>query len=67
MASNATEGHIWQEFSSDTYKHLPTVHVTDLVYPLATSLNRFPSVHGRPRVLSNTDFGKRMGDSSIFA
>ncbi len=42
MASNAIEGHIWQEFSSDTYKQLPTVHVTDLVNPLAPSLRLMP-------------------------
>ncbi len=42
MASNATEGHIWQEFSSETYKQLPTVHVTDLVDPLHTSLKLLP-------------------------
>jgi len=42
MASNATEGHIWQEFSSDTYKKLPTVHITGLVDPLHTSLTLLP-------------------------
>jgi hypothetical protein len=42
MASNATEGHIWQEFSSDTYKKLPAVHVTDLVDPIHTDLHLLP-------------------------
>ena len=36
------EGHIWQEFSSETYKHLPPVHVTDLVNPLHPSLKLIP-------------------------
>src|SRR5450631_4533939 len=42
MASNATEGHIWQDFSSDTYKNLPEVQITGLVNPLHTSLNLLP-------------------------
>ncbi len=42
MASNATEGHIWQDFSSDTYKNLPTVQITGLVNPLHASLNLLP-------------------------
>jgi hypothetical protein len=42
MASNATQGHIWQEFSSDTYKQLPTVHISGLVDPLHTSLKLLP-------------------------
>jgi hypothetical protein len=42
MASNATEGHIWQEFSSDTYKKLPDVHISGLVNPLDTDLKLHP-------------------------
>lgn len=42
MASNATQGHIWQEFSSDTYKNLPEVHITGLVNPLHTGLTLLP-------------------------
>ena len=42
MASNATEGHIWQEFSSDTYKSLPAVHIDGLVNPLNTDLKLLP-------------------------
>ena len=42
MASNATEGHIWQDFSSKTYKELPPVHITGLVDPLHTSLRLLP-------------------------
>jgi hypothetical protein len=42
MASNATEGHIWQEFSSGTYKKLPEVHIDGLVNPLHTSLHLLP-------------------------
>ncbi|HEY1986139.1 MAG TPA: hypothetical protein VGG85_12050 [Terracidiphilus sp.] len=42
MASNATEGHIWQNFSSDTYKKLPDVHISGLVNPLHTGLDLLP-------------------------
>jgi hypothetical protein len=38
MGSNATAGHIWANFSSDTYKQLPPVHITGLVDPLHTNL-----------------------------
>jgi cytochrome c5 len=38
MGSNATEGHIWAAFSSETYKKLPPVHVSGLVNPLQPSL-----------------------------
>ena len=42
MASNAMEGHIWQEFSSDTYKKQPDVHIDNLVNPLRTDLKLLP-------------------------
>jgi hypothetical protein len=42
MASNATQGHIWKEFSSDTYKQLHAVHISGLVDPLHTSLKLLP-------------------------
>lgn len=42
MASNATEGHIWQDFSSDTYKKQPEVPINDLVNPLNTDLKLLP-------------------------
>jgi hypothetical protein len=42
MASNAIEGHIWQDFSSNTYKKQPDVHITGLVNPLHTSLTLLP-------------------------
>lgn len=42
MASNATQGNIWQEFSSTTYKQLPPVRVNGLVDPLHTSLRLVP-------------------------
>lgn len=42
MASNAAKGHIWQEFSSSTYKELPPVHITGLVNPLHPSLTLAP-------------------------
>lgn len=42
MATNATTGHLWQQFSSDTYKSLPTVHIDGLVNPLNTDLKLLP-------------------------
>ena len=42
MGSNAMAGHIWANFSSDTYKELPPVKVTGLVNPLHPSLTLLP-------------------------
>ena len=42
MGTNATEGNIWQDFSSNTYKEQPKVLVTGLVDPLHTSLRLLP-------------------------
>ena len=42
MGSNATAGHIWADFSSDTYKQLPPVHVDGLVDPIHTRLRLLP-------------------------
>jgi cytochrome c5 len=38
MGSNAMEGHIWAAFSSETYKKLPSVHISGLVNPLNPDL-----------------------------
>jgi hypothetical protein len=43
MATNAERGHIWEEFSSESYKTAKPVEVTGLVDPLHPSL-RLPSV-----------------------
>lgn len=42
MGSNAMAGHIWANFSSDTYKQLPPVTVTGLIDPLHPSLKLLP-------------------------
>ena len=42
MGSNAIEGHIWQNFSSETYKKQADVHINDLVNPLHTDLKLLP-------------------------
>lgn len=42
LGSNATQGHIWQDFSSETYKKLPDVEIDDLVNPLFTDLKLPP-------------------------
>jgi hypothetical protein len=34
LASNATEGHIWDSFSSQTYKDLPSVGKIDVINPV---------------------------------
>ncbi len=81
MASNATEGHIWQNFSSDTYKKLPDVHIEDLVNPLDTDLKLLPikatggrgyyrtptlaNVWATAPLLHNNALGVMTGDPSI--
>jgi mono/diheme cytochrome c family protein len=39
LASNAVQGHLWQQFSSETYKQSPPVRVNGLPHPL------FPVLH----------------------
>jgi len=34
MASNATRGHVWDNFSSETYKTLPAVGAIEVMHPL---------------------------------
>jgi hypothetical protein len=46
MASNATSGNIWQDFSSNTYKELPPVRITGLVNPLHPDLS-LPAVEAK--------------------
>lgn len=43
LATNAERGHIWEEFSSESYKTAPPVRLTGLVDPLHPSL-RLPAV-----------------------
>jgi hypothetical protein len=42
MGSNAMAGHIWANFSSDTYKQLPPVRISGLVDPLHPSITLLP-------------------------
>lgn len=49
MGSNAMKGRIWQDFSSDTYKTMPDVHIDGLVNPIHPSLKLLPfdAIEGR--------------------
>lgn len=41
LASNATEGHIWDNFSSSTYKSLPSVGEIQVQHPLDGSMSNY--------------------------
>jgi hypothetical protein len=45
LATNATDGHIWDNFSSQTYKSLPSVGTIEVQHPLdgSTSSYRMPA------------------------
>ena len=81
LATNAERGHIWEEFSSETYKNSPPVHVTGLKDPLGTGLlrpganasggagyYRTPSLVGvwaTAPFLHNNAVGLYIGDTSV--
>ena len=44
LATNAERGHIWQEFSSESYKSLPSVQVEGLANPLFPILQLSPVI-----------------------
>ena len=67
MASNATRGHIWEQFSSETYKALPPVgtlqglfNPRDPAHPIEFTL---PA--GGPRLLPDAVAHQRLGDGAV--
>ena len=66
LATNAERGQIWEQFSSESYKTSPPVHVTGLVDPLHPSL-RLPACRGdrRTRILSHSVVGECVGDRAV--
>jgi cytochrome c1 len=48
FATNAKEGHIWQNFSSDTYKKLPPSDPIEVYNPYTDKMESFPSPSGGP-------------------
>lgn len=80
LATNATRGHIWDNFSSDTYKTLPSVGAIEVLNPFTNSSERFTPPGGGPgyyRVpsllgiwatapfLHNNALGQYAGDPSV--
>jgi hypothetical protein len=80
LATNATRGHVWDNFSSETYKTLPAVAAIEVVNPIDNSLHKFRPVGGGPgyyRVpsllgiwatapfLHNNSVGNYSGDPSV--
>ena len=79
LATNATRGHVWSDFSSDTYKSLPSARQLDVQDPFDGSLRtitlpsggpgyyRVPSLLGlwaRAPLLHNSALGDTTGDPS---
>ncbi|MFT3780948.1 MAG: hypothetical protein QM790_02965 [Nibricoccus sp.] len=80
FGTNATKGHIWANFSSDTYKGLPTVGEIDFYNPYSDAMEKFKAPSGGPgyyRTASlisiwtsapffhNNSLGKFTGDPSV--
>ena len=78
--SNAKAGHIWQEFSSSTYKNLPAVGEIDVWNPYEERVEQFtiqgggPGYYRTPSLISiwssapflhNNALGKYTGDPSV--
>ena len=78
--TNAKRGHIWDAFSSETYKNLPSVGNIDVWNPFTGQTNKFPMPGGGPGYyrtpsliscwssapfLHNNALGKFTGDPSV--
>ena len=48
LATNATRGHVWDNFSSETYKSLPTAGDIEVQDPFTQSMRTFPAPAGGP-------------------
>jgi hypothetical protein len=80
MASNAIKGHVWNDFSSESYKSLPSVGTIDLYNPITDEVfqwqapgggrgyQRVPSlvsVWSTAPYLHNNELGEFTGDPSV--
>ena len=78
--TNATEGHIWANFSSQTYKELPSVGIIEVWNPYTNAAEKFTIPGGGPGYyrtaslvccwssapfLHNNSLGKFTGDPSV--
>ena len=78
--TNATQGHIWANFSSETYKELPSVGSIDVWNPYTNATEKFAIPSGGPGYyrtaslitcwssapfLHNNSLGKFTGDPSV--
>ena len=81
-ATNAKRGHIWDSFSSETYKKLPSVGAIDVWNPYTDQMEKFtvpgggPGYYRTPSLISvwssapllhNNALGKFTGDPSVKA
>jgi hypothetical protein len=80
FATNAMRGHVWQNFSSETYKELPSVGEIEVYNPYTDAMEKFkapsggPGYYRTPSLISiwssapffhNNMLGKFTGDPSV--
>jgi hypothetical protein len=80
LATNATRGHVWDNFSSETYKTLPSIGDIEVQHPLDGSTSKFHAPAGGPGyyrvpsligiwatapLLHNNALGTYTGDPSV--
>ncbi len=80
LADNATRGHVWNDFSSETYKDLPSVGAIDVLNPFDGTARQFQAPAGGPGYyrapslvgmwatapfLHNNSVGEFSGDPSV--
>jgi hypothetical protein len=80
MGTNAMRGHVWNDFSSDTYKSLPSVGQIDVYNPYTDATDKFtvpgagPGYYRTPSLINiwstapffhNNSLGKYTGDPSV--
>ena len=65
LATNATRGHIWDNFSSETYKTLPAVGAIEVAHPI-DGTTRTRHARGRARLSPHAVADRGVGDRAVF-
>ncbi len=65
LATNATRGHVWDNFSSETYKTLPAVGEIIVKDPLDGSESKFRAAGRRARILPCALADRHLGNRAV--
>ena len=65
LATNATRGHVWDNFSSETYKTLPSAGEIDVQDPFDQSTQKFQASSGGPGYYRVPSLNWYLGDRAV--